>query len=96
MRLIDANILEPHEQMEPMGNGMYEYVEVVYKDDIDDAPTIDAVPVVRCKDCVYCTIQNTKYNYAICQRHNIKFKPFGDDTRTHFCAWGERRTNGCK
>lgn len=51
MRLIDADILKPHEQLEPMGNGRYEYVEVVYKDDIDDAPTIDAVPVVRCKDC---------------------------------------------
>ena len=47
MRLIDADVLKPHKQLEPMGNGKYEYVEVVYKDDIDDAPTIDAVPVVR-------------------------------------------------
>lgn len=41
MRLIDADALETHEQLEPMGNGMYEYVQVVYKDDIDDAPTIE-------------------------------------------------------
>ena len=47
--------------------------------------------IVRCKDCVYCTVQNTQYIYAICQRHGIEFKPFEDDTRTHFCAWGERR-----
>ena len=40
MRLIDADKLETHEQLEPFGNGNYEYVEVVYKDDIDDAPTI--------------------------------------------------------
>lgn len=53
MRLIDADALEPHEQLEPMGNGQYEYVEVVYKDDIDNVPTIDAVPVVRCRDCRY-------------------------------------------
>ena len=46
MRLIDADVLEPHEQLEPMGNGEYEYVEVVYKDDIDDAPTIQKwIPV---------------------------------------------------
>lgn len=44
MRLIDADALKPHEQLEPMGNGRYEYVEVVYKDDIDDAPTIEAEP----------------------------------------------------
>lgn len=52
--------------------------------------TKDAVEVVRCKDCVYCTVQNTKYIYAICLRHGIEFKPFEDDTRTHFCSWGER------
>lgn len=41
MRLIDADKLETHEQLEPFGNGNYEYVEIVYKDDIDDAPTIE-------------------------------------------------------
>ena len=46
MRLIDADVLETHEQLEPMGNGEYEYVEVVYKDDIDDAPTVSGwIPV---------------------------------------------------
>ena len=42
MRLIDADALETHEQLEPMGNGRYEYVQIVYKDDIDAAPTIEA------------------------------------------------------
>lgn len=41
MRLIDADELETHEQLEPLGNGKYEYVEVVYKDDIDAMPTIE-------------------------------------------------------
>ena len=41
MRAIDADSLETHELLEPFGNGNYEYVEVVYKDDIDDAPTIE-------------------------------------------------------
>ena len=63
MRPIDADALETHEQLEPMGNGMYEYVQVVYKDDIDDAPTIELrrgrwrefqigkCPLVECTAC---------------------------------------------
>lgn len=46
MRLIDADALETHEQLKPLGNGKYEYVEVIYKDDIDNAPTINQwIPV---------------------------------------------------
>ena len=61
-----------------------------------DAPSID---IVRCSECVYCNVQNTKYLYAICERHGIEFKPFEDDTRTHGCAWGISRSekpNNCK
>lgn len=49
-RLIDADELEFHRQLEPRGNGEYEYVDVIYKNDVDDAPTIEDVqPVVRGK-----------------------------------------------
>lgn len=41
MRLIDADALETHEMLVPLGNGQYEYTEVVYKDDIDTMPTIE-------------------------------------------------------
>lgn len=41
MRLIDADSLETHEIYEG------EWVRVVYADDIDNAPTIDADPVRR-------------------------------------------------
>jgi len=50
-------------------------------------PSID---IVRCSECVYCNVQNTKYLYAICEIHGIAFKPFEDDTRTHGCAWGKQ------
>ena len=56
---------------------------------IEEAPSID---IVRCGECVYCNVQNTKYLYAICERHSIEFKPFEDDTRTHGCAWGISRS----
>jgi len=54
---------------------------------IEEAPSID---IVRCSECVYCNVQNTKYLYAICERRGIEFKPFEDDTRTHGCAWGKQ------
>ena len=41
MRLIDADALEPSEMIQPLGNGRYEYVRIVYMDDIDEMPTIE-------------------------------------------------------
>ena len=38
MRLIDADALETHEMLEPLGNGQYREVLIVHKDDIDFAP----------------------------------------------------------
>lgn len=49
------------------------------------------VSVVRCKDCRYLDVWNLKNIYAVCSKHGITFEAFEDDTRTHFCAWGERR-----
>ena len=97
MRMIDADALEPHEQLEPMGNGQYEYVEVVYKDDIDDAPTIDAVPVVRCKDCKHRHEDECPMQFE--EQFDIDEDDGYYDTEyiTHdytrddgFCSWGER------
>lgn len=60
MRLIDADALPRKKQLEAFGNGQYEDVEIVYGNDIDNAPTVDAVPkqhlvnwayVVRCAEC---------------------------------------------
>ena len=87
MRLIDGDALiawiKDGQQMTSKMKSLICYIKTM--------PTIDAVSVVRCADCVYCNVQNTKYLYAICQRHGIEFKPFEDDTRTHGCTWGERK-----
>lgn len=40
MRLIAADKIESHEQLEPYGNGKYEYVRVAYMDDIDNLPPV--------------------------------------------------------
>ena len=70
-RLIDANALIKEANAE----GAYGYVDIKQ---IADAPTVDAVEVVRCKQCV---------------SHNLcKFEQFqGLDG---FCSYGERKNNG--
>lgn len=61
---------------------------------IDACPTVDAVPVVRCKDCKHLCVWNRKDIYAFCPKTNIVFLPFERDTRTFFCSFGERKDGG--
>lgn len=46
MRLIDADAIPWF--IEGIGE-----IPVITKEEIDEMPTIDAVPVIRCKDCKY-------------------------------------------
>ena len=57
-------------------------------------PTVDAVEVVRCKDCKHLNVLNRKDLYAHCPKTNTVFLPFELDTRTHYCSLGERKDNG--
>ena len=54
-------------------------------DAVMDCPTVDAVPVVRCKDCKW-------FNASGCAIYIVDDtdKPKEDD----FCSFGERRTEG--
>ena len=58
---------------------------------LNSAPIIDAVPVVRCKDCKHLNVVNRKELYAHCPKTNTVFLPFELDTREHFCSLGERK-----
>ena len=70
MRLIDGDKLE---RQEYWGNERcFDYVDA---EDIDNAPTVDAVPVVRCKDC-------RKFKTYSCRMVASGY----DD----FCSYGER------
>lgn len=53
---------------------------------INQADTVDAAPVVRCRDCVYA--QSAKINkkgYRICPASHMEI------TDDDFCSYGERR-----
>lgn len=53
--------------------------------EIDDAPTIDAAEVVRCKDCKHYIVEGITTQYGWC--HEYKHSVDEDD----FCSDGERR-----
>lgn len=57
---------------------------VVYLQDIAEAPTVDAVEVVRCKDCIY---YHRKIGYGFGQCSKCRLMPYHDD----FCSYGERK-----
>lgn len=79
MRLIDADAIAPKLE----GKFNQDYVRY--------APTIDAVPVVRCAECKH-GCKSVQESVVFCQRDGRKgyemvFKP-GD-----FCSYGERRSD---
>lgn len=51
-------------------------------------PTVDAVPVVRCKDCKHCYAEGFVNVRNVCEKHY----DFGNVDDDWFCADGERRT----
>lgn len=58
--------------------------------DLVDAPTVDAVEVVRCRDCKRCFKHTTKRNRQhmwICMRNYTDVYVRPDD----FCSYGERK-----
>ena len=62
------------------------YAWLVYYWAVREAPTIDAVPVVMCKDCRYYQDNNDGYPHNECRWRSDE-TPDADD----FCSYGERR-----
>lgn len=61
MRLIDADPLETRTHWECFENFDDDY-EYVLKADIDHAPTVDAVELVRCRDCIHKPHTSDRYD----------------------------------
>ena len=78
-RLIDADRLIK----EANADGAYGYVDAKQ---ITDAPTVDAVPVVRCRDCAKLGL----FTCPICFIEN-KTLQFVNISPDFFCGEGERK-----
>lgn len=86
MRLIDADALSKEIEMDIEDVGLQERM-IFYR--INDAPTIDAVEVVRCKDCKYAHMTyGGECKYCDMWKEDGEALYLDGD---FFCAYGERR-----
>lgn len=93
MRLIDAeelhNALRKQQRWivkrEGFTNEGYSYDQVHFA--IDNAPTVDAEPVVRCKDCKYGE-PNGQYG---CKCYHHQLYEAHEMSPNDFCSYGKRR-----
>ena len=88
MRLIDADALMD----EVNSDGAYGYVDAKQ---ISESPTIDAVPVVRCRDCQHWKPTGSKAGNSFSDMEYIGGCEFTKYCRreSDFCSYGERK--GC-
>ena len=86
-RLIDANALIK----EANADGAYGYVDAKQ---IADAPTVDAVPVIRCRECKHRYTENCPMYFHDSYWHDGYFDYIDYDTDNteddYFCLKGER------
>lgn len=92
MRLIDADALLEEKLVVPIAPVLQEERSVYWRwmvpaEKIKDCPTVDAVPIVRCKDCKW-RHNNTRTRTAWKPCDLLKVS---DDW---FCADGEREKDG--
>lgn len=86
MRLIDADALMKAFYKSIDDAALHGGKIVPFQDIIQNAPTIDAVPVVRCKDCRHWTEWGSKT--GSCSRFALDW--IGTDA-DDFCSMAERR-----
>lgn len=92
MRLIDADALLKHAgifevkaRARGCGNSILNLAKAWLWNEVNIAPTIDAVPVVRCRECKHCDPENHHCDHHMGTAAPLRRKP--DD----FCSYGERK-----
>ena len=87
MRLIDADELKMNMFAYAPPEMIWDHGDIDHK--INEMPTIDAVPVVRCKDCKY--LKEAKINnkgFRICKESGMEITGDG------FCSYAEKMVIG--
>lgn len=80
-------LLELYADTDEIKFDVYNVPVPVVRQNIIDMPAVDAVEVVRCKDCKHCS-QNTPDGYHWCAEHERGLLEDDD-----FCSYGERRVD---
>ena len=103
-RLIDANaLLENIQYRLPVNDMVAQLINDIVditRTQIVNAPTVDAVPVVRCKDCKHYHAEQgwCDEHSSFIDERGVKCHPWeSNDWRMFeeddFCSYGERRTD---
>ena len=93
-RLIDANavLAELDKFANPMPNKSgYDFLCGIATaiTEIEDSPTVDAVEVVRCRDCKHWDSETWFCdNHSTFGHHGLEWNMFSEDD---FCSYGERK-----
>ena len=96
MRLIDANALISHMD-ECSKESRFRVYYGYAKSFIDDATTIDAVPVIRCRECKHHRDKNEQEQQYLVEDVLICTSPDATDDcwnavwPDHFCSYGKRK-----
>ena len=86
-RLIDANAFLKDILTAGIGKTIIEYSESDIGYMIRKRPTVDAVEVVRCKDCKYGEVDNADFHdQYLCHISGSDW-----NCGNHFCSYGERK-----
>ena len=89
-RLIDADKINYHDHTECMGHGDFETVRTVTDKEIAEIPAVDAVQVVRCRDCKHWNVHQINGRFTL--RRCLKLsRVMGNSS---FCSYGERKYDG--
>ena len=104
MRLIDADALldkffRSYTEQEKVGNFQFVACEIKqdFADMVCEQPTIDAVPVVHCRECKHHRDKNKQEQQYLVEDILICTNPDATDDcwnavwPDHFCSYGERR-----
>lgn len=92
MRLIDADRAASIENLDQYSDLAAALGDVqTVRDILSDAPTISAVPVVRCRECAHYKICDEweSGNRMLCEIHHHSYLDHDGDN--HFCSWGQRK-----
>ena len=93
MRLIDADALKLTHCLECVGYDEDNAVCAVSYCDIggvihlEEAPTIDAVPVIRCRECIRWRRSKSDTTAMVCDWDGY------ERTENDYCSWAKRKDN---
>ena len=87
-RYIDADLMREKAYQMNFGGRISERELFLFNRALSEMPTVDAVPVVRCGECIHRYVDGENVRFNVCELNHNKVQ--ADDW---YCADGERRTD---